>query len=252
MNIEIANKLLQLRKEKGLSQEQLAQELGISRQAVSKWERAEASPDTDNLIELAKLYGISLDELLLNDVNTKEEKVEEDEDNDEDNSSHDYVHISPKGVYVKDENGDEVHVSWKGIHVKENAGHKVDVSTDGIYVDDEEYHKDWKDHHNPFEKNKKYDFPFGMILFFGILIYCCLTGIWHPTWVLLLLFPLFDSLVTAIRKRKFSCFAYPILAVMVFLWIGFSQSLWHPAWVIFLTIPCYYTLAHYLDHKKAS
>ena len=55
MNIEIANKLLQLRKEKGLSQEALAQELGISRQAVSKWERAEASPDTDNLIELAKL-----------------------------------------------------------------------------------------------------------------------------------------------------------------------------------------------------
>jgi len=52
MNIEIANKLLQLRKEKGLSQEQLAQKLGISRQAISKWERAEASPDTDNLIEL--------------------------------------------------------------------------------------------------------------------------------------------------------------------------------------------------------
>ena len=60
MNIEIANKLLQLRKEKGLSQEQLAQKLGISRQAISKWERAEASPDTDNLIELAKLYDISL------------------------------------------------------------------------------------------------------------------------------------------------------------------------------------------------
>lgn len=74
MNIEIANKLLQLRREKGLSQEALAQELGISRQAVSKWERAEASPDTDNLIELAKLYGISLDELLLHEPTTKEEK----------------------------------------------------------------------------------------------------------------------------------------------------------------------------------
>ncbi len=64
MNIEIANRLVRLRKEKGLSQEELAAKIGISRQAVSKWERAEASPDTDNLILLARLYGVSLDALL--------------------------------------------------------------------------------------------------------------------------------------------------------------------------------------------
>lgn len=64
MNIEIANRLVQLRKQNGLSQEELAARIGISRQAVSKWERAEASPDTDNLILLARLYGVSLDELL--------------------------------------------------------------------------------------------------------------------------------------------------------------------------------------------
>ena len=64
MNIETANRLYELRKKNGYSQEELAAKLGLSRQAVSKWERAEASPDTDNLVELAKLYGISLDELL--------------------------------------------------------------------------------------------------------------------------------------------------------------------------------------------
>ncbi len=64
MNIEIANRLVHLRKSNHLSQEALAEKLGISRQAVSKWERAEASPDTDNLILLAKLYHVSLDELL--------------------------------------------------------------------------------------------------------------------------------------------------------------------------------------------
>ena len=64
MNIEIANRLYELRKQNGLSQEELAEKIGVSRQAVSKWERAESSPDTDNLIELARLYGVSLDELL--------------------------------------------------------------------------------------------------------------------------------------------------------------------------------------------
>ena len=66
MNIEIANRLVELRKQKGLSQEELADKLGISRQAVSKWERAEAGPDVDNAIRLSRLYGVSLDELFGN------------------------------------------------------------------------------------------------------------------------------------------------------------------------------------------
>lgn len=65
MNLEIAAHLLELRRSHGYSQEELAARLGVSRQAVSKWERAESSPDTDNLIALARLYGVSLDALLL-------------------------------------------------------------------------------------------------------------------------------------------------------------------------------------------
>jgi transcriptional regulator with XRE-family HTH domain len=64
MTIEIANRLQKLRKQNNLSQEELAAKIGVSRQAVSKWERAEASPDTDNLLLLAKLYNVSLDEML--------------------------------------------------------------------------------------------------------------------------------------------------------------------------------------------
>lgn len=86
MNIEIADRLVKMRKKNGYSQEELADKLGLSRQAVSKWERAEASPDTDNLICLAKLYNMSLDDLLntSDDVDTiikeqvePEEKAEE-------------------------------------------------------------------------------------------------------------------------------------------------------------------------------
>lgn len=64
MNVQIAQRLAELRRAKGYSQEALANELGLSRQAVSKWERAESSPDTENLIALARLYGVSLDDLL--------------------------------------------------------------------------------------------------------------------------------------------------------------------------------------------
>ena len=67
MNLLLAQRFAQLRKEAGFSQEELAAKLGISRQAVSKWERGESSPDTDNLIALAKLYGVSLDALLLSE-----------------------------------------------------------------------------------------------------------------------------------------------------------------------------------------
>lgn len=64
MNVEIAQRLAELRRERGFSQEGLAEQLGLSRQAVSKWERAESAPDMGNLIALADLYDVTLDELL--------------------------------------------------------------------------------------------------------------------------------------------------------------------------------------------
>ena len=67
MDATMADRLIARRKAAGLSQEALADRLGVSRQAVSKWERVESSPDTDNLIALAALYGITLDELLYGD-----------------------------------------------------------------------------------------------------------------------------------------------------------------------------------------
>lgn len=67
MNIETATRLYEYRKAHGYSQEELAAKIGVSRQAISKWERSESSPDTDNLIALAQLYGVSLDTLLMGD-----------------------------------------------------------------------------------------------------------------------------------------------------------------------------------------
>ena len=75
-NAEIlGNKLYQLRKRSGISQEELAEKLNVSRQAISKWERGEALPDTDNLISISKLYGVSLDELVGNDTSFERDKT---------------------------------------------------------------------------------------------------------------------------------------------------------------------------------
>lgn len=66
--MEFGNKLYEMRKEKGLSQEELASRLEVTRQTVSKWELGDATPDLDKLVLLAELFEISLDELVLDKV----------------------------------------------------------------------------------------------------------------------------------------------------------------------------------------
>ena len=75
-------KLVELRKRQGLSQEQLGMELQVSRQTVSKWEAGQSYPDFQRLVLLSDYFGMSLDELVRNidvqdvrDRNGTEEKI---------------------------------------------------------------------------------------------------------------------------------------------------------------------------------
>ncbi|MCR4581179.1 MAG: helix-turn-helix domain-containing protein [Bacilli bacterium] len=70
----IGERLLKLRKEKNISQEELANELDVSRQTISKWETDQSSPDFDKIIPLCEYFGITSDELLTGNVNIKEAK----------------------------------------------------------------------------------------------------------------------------------------------------------------------------------
>ena len=63
--MEFNNRLYELRKQKGLSQEELANRLNVSRQTISKWEVGDSTPDMDKLVAISDLFGISLDELVL-------------------------------------------------------------------------------------------------------------------------------------------------------------------------------------------
>lgn len=62
------NKISSCRKKAGMSQEALAAKLNISRQAVSRWETGEALPDTEKIIQLSKLFHVSTDYLLLDEI----------------------------------------------------------------------------------------------------------------------------------------------------------------------------------------
>jgi transcriptional regulator with XRE-family HTH domain len=99
--MDYGNRIYELRKEKGLSQEKVALELGVSRQSISLWETDQASPSMDNLIALAKLFNVSLDVLVGIDksnitINTEDKPIYTISYEDNRNSIYrrDYMYIS--------------------------------------------------------------------------------------------------------------------------------------------------------------
>ena len=63
--MNLAEKILELRKANSLSQEQLAEKMGVSRQSVSKWESGDSLPDVDRLPELSRIFNVTTDYLLM-------------------------------------------------------------------------------------------------------------------------------------------------------------------------------------------
>ena len=227
MTIELANRLAELRKQKGLSQEELADKLQVSRQAISKWERGEASPDTDNLIELAKIYNISLDELV--GLST-EKKAEEKE------PQKDQITIDDNGIHIKDDEGNEVEVKEGHIHLKDENGEKVIKSV---------------------SKNQKISILIStittLLVVITYLLLGSLLGLWAKAWVLFLLVAIIPSVCDAIINKKFFQFSYALFITFIYLllnvWV-LTTPLWHPLWVMFITIPIYWSVASFVKHSK--
>ena len=254
MNIETANRLYQYRKSMGISQEELASRIGVSRQAVSKWERAEASPDTDNLIELAKVYGVSLDVLL------QGESADAQAEADEQEAQADSAEASaerPRGFNIDNE-GDHVHIGWDGIHVSDRHGTKVDLDPKhGIFVNENGEQKVYTDEDGHVHKSddikaqERRGGKFWLSACYPVLVTIAyllfgsfnICGGWAFGWIIFLTIPLYYSLIEAISKRDPKLFAYPVFAVIAFLILGFVWNLWHPGWVLFVTIPVYYAIA---------
>lgn len=249
MDLAMAQRLVDRRKAAGLSQEALAAQLGVSRQAVSKWERSESSPDTDNLIALAALYGVSLDELLYgeaaSDADSSEdgstETVDEAKEA-EDSAEHadcgdkPLVDISlTRGIHVIDPNkGEEVHVGWNGIHVtNERKGEEVHVGPSGVHVDtleddghsvhtnddgtvtiDGETFSSWKEAHDKLDHHGKH----------------------------------FHTKV----GRTWNKFPFPALVALAYLVLGIVYGTWVTGLLLVFLIPVYYALGDFIDQRHLS
>lgn len=249
MDLAMAQRLVDRRKAAGLSQEALAAQLGVSRQAVSKWERSESSPDTDNLIALAALYGVSLDELLYgeaaSDADSSEDgstgtvdEAKEAEDSAEhaDCGNKPLVDISlARGIHVIDPNkGEEVHVGWNGIHVTnerkgeevhvgpgglhidtlEDDGHSVHTNADGTVTIDGETFSSWKEAHAKLDHHGKH----------------------------------FHTKV----GRTWNKFPFPALVALAYLVLGIVYGAWATGLFLVFLIPVYYALGNFIDQRHLS
>lgn len=251
MDLAMAQRLVDRRKAAGLSQEALAAQLGVSRQAVSKWERSESSPDTDNLIALAALYDVSLDELLYgeaaSDVDTSADDAPDANNSDEaedTETSTEHTNCGDKplvdislarGIHVIDPNkGEEVHVGWSGIHVAnkrkgeevhvgpgglhidtlEDDGHSVHTNGDGTVTIDGETFSSWKEAHDKLDHHGKH----------------------------------FHTKV----GRAWNKFPFPALVTLAYLVLGIVYGTWATGLFLVFLIPVYYALGDFIDQRHLS
>ena len=245
MDLAMAQRLVDRRKAAGLSQEALAGQLGVSRQAVSKWERSESSPDTDNLIALAALYGVSLDELLYGEAvgdsggNTEASDETEGAENSTDNArcgDKPLVDISlAHGIHVIDpDKGEEVHVGWNGIHVTndrkgeevhvgpggvhvdtlEDDGHSVHTNADGSVTIDGETFASWKEAHDKLDHHGKH---------------------FHTK-----------------LGRAWNKFPFPALVALAYLILGIVYGSWATGLFLVFLIPVYYAIGDFIDRRHLS
>lgn len=194
MTIEMANRLCSYRKAHRLSQEELAARIGVSRQAVSKWERAESAPDTDNLILLAQLYGVTLDALLYTDPAPDTESAADTEST-LDTAEAEAAPQEPP----RDESRSQ----------RIRAAYAAPV-------------------------------PVCCLIAYLIFGFTGFGGGWAFGWLVFLAVPLYYTLIAAVDDRNPMAFAFPVLVVWIYLWLGFRFGLWHPMWILFLTVPVYY------------
>lgn len=201
----IAEKLKNLRIEHGLSQEKLAEQLMVSRQAVSKWENGETLPDMENMIALAKLYNTSLDELVgLTVDNPKNQNTPENSINTAENTTEDK---NAKNGSGKNNNT----AKRQTISIFRSVPYPIVVAVIYLAVGfiTHEWHVAWilfvtiPIYYNVLDciaarRLSEFAYP---IFVAAVFLYVGMQfGIWHPTWILFTTIPIYYPIANEIDK----------------------------------------------------
>ena len=120
--MEFKDKLQTVRKDRGLSQEEAAERIGVSRQAVAKWESGQAYPDIQNLIALSDLLKVSLDKLLRSEANSCTTELTK-QTNDDENAVAEFLFIAKKKTYAAHGKEEAVSSRIKSHDIKYEEGH---------------------------------------------------------------------------------------------------------------------------------
>ena len=253
MGKETAERLYQYRRRAGLSQERLAELIGVSRQAISKWERAEASPDTDNLIALSKIYGVTIDELIngktpINDASGADrdddgapvEKEETVHKNSQDESESEESEASADSDHEESDDGSsgsgnpkkETKISFRnGIHIDDGDDH-VHIGFDGIHVDDENSHVHIGRNGVYVEENGQVKVDEAKVSSYAK--HC------------------FGEKGQSRTAAFFKNVPVPVLSVIAYLAFGYFGVCggWAAGWVVFFIVPLYYSFISAIEHRN--
>lgn len=232
MTIENAARLAELRREKGLSQEELAERLNVSRQAVSKWERGESSPDTDNLIALAQLYGISLDVLLGLQLAQTPDPAEAEYEAPGEEVEVEVLpaqELPPEPMPAADDPFDSYfdHIAREEARKAAQAQEEAQRAREEAQRAQEEAQAR--------RRARRNRFPYPVFVAFAFLLLGFVFHWWHPGWMLFLTIPLYY--LPERERTPLRLLGNPVMITIIYLLLGFVCGWWHPGWLIFLLIP---------------
>lgn len=185
MNNDIAQRLAEMRRSRGYSQEELAWKLGLSRQAISKWERAESSPDTGNLLALSRLYGVTLDELVCgSDADMERHSAEEST-----------AVVAPAETPAPEPVGTPVPIAMPAETVSEPAPAATPVSAPASVVTEPTPTVA----PTPIKRSAWSTFPYPVACALAYLVIGFCFGWWHPAWIIFFTIPFYYWLVKTIH-----------------------------------------------------
>lgn len=283
---DMSARLKELRTSNGLSQEKLAEQLLVSRQAVSKWENGEAMPDIENMIALAKLYGVSLDKLVGLEADESDacdgenvdagvsENVDADvsesatNDTNEGGDTNNQDSFEEAETIVEDKNNFHIHIN--------KGGKKVNISFDGFENMGEDFEdlenldelfEDLDEDDNDLDEGDKdvninlnlggINIDDGGINIGNGKIKVGEHGIDIGNGKIKIGS---DGIVIGDEgyeknsplARILNSIPYPIIATIAFFLLGAFLNAWSVAWILFCTIPVYYSIVECIKKRRST